>query len=191
MNFSARGYADLTSILKPDIAVLEGGYSIEGALPYVNLGIILAMAGLDYSHVKEPRYNAAKNRQSREITSYIHDLRDKIIDKWIQRENIRDIVCRTKSFIERGRSIYYDTDNIMEAQKEKIRVCSDCGGALRIDTESDTGNRALAIHIPIKACEKCRTFAYQWFDEKEADGFDSVFLQDRTIDRYLQKKGGN
>ena len=34
-----------------------GGYSIESALPYVNTGIILAMAGLDYSGVKEPDYN--------------------------------------------------------------------------------------------------------------------------------------
>jgi acetoin utilization deacetylase AcuC-like enzyme len=45
MNFSARGYAELTRLLKADIAVLEGGYSIEGALPYINTGIILAMAG--------------------------------------------------------------------------------------------------------------------------------------------------
>ncbi len=45
MNFSAHGYAELTSRLKPHIAVLEGGYSIESALPYVNVGIILALAG--------------------------------------------------------------------------------------------------------------------------------------------------
>ncbi|MGA7877370.1 MAG: histone deacetylase, partial [Desulfoferrobacter sp.] len=31
MNFSAQGYAQLTHLLKPDIAVLEGGYAIEGA----------------------------------------------------------------------------------------------------------------------------------------------------------------
>ncbi|OQY58531.1 MAG: hypothetical protein B6245_11440, partial [Desulfobacteraceae bacterium 4572_88] len=57
MNFSAQGYAELTALLKPDIAVLEGGYAIEGALPYVNLGIILAMAGIDYSQVREPGYD--------------------------------------------------------------------------------------------------------------------------------------
>ena len=63
MNFSAQGYADLTAMLEPDIAVLEGGYSIEGALPYVNVGIILAMAGVDYSKVKEPNYNPESIRQ--------------------------------------------------------------------------------------------------------------------------------
>lgn len=36
------------------VAVLEGGYSVEGALPYTNLGIIAAMAGLDISHIREP-----------------------------------------------------------------------------------------------------------------------------------------
>ncbi len=54
MRFSARGYALLNDRLSPDIAVLEGGYSIEKALPYVNTGIILAMAGLDYDSVREP-----------------------------------------------------------------------------------------------------------------------------------------
>jgi hypothetical protein len=33
MNFSAQGYAELTTLLKPDIAVLEGGYAIEGRCP--------------------------------------------------------------------------------------------------------------------------------------------------------------
>lgn len=33
MHFSARGYALLNQRLHPDIAVLEGGYAIQGALP--------------------------------------------------------------------------------------------------------------------------------------------------------------
>ena len=39
MRFTAQGYARLNEILAPDIAVLEGGYSIEKALPYVNVGL--------------------------------------------------------------------------------------------------------------------------------------------------------
>jgi acetoin utilization deacetylase AcuC-like enzyme len=45
--------AQLTALIKPDIAVLEGGYSIEGALPYVNLCIVPVWAGLDDSHVND------------------------------------------------------------------------------------------------------------------------------------------
>ena len=59
MNFSARGYAQLNARLRPDLAVLEGGYAVEDALPYVNLGIIMAMAGLDTSCVKEPKIGRA------------------------------------------------------------------------------------------------------------------------------------
>ena len=54
MQVTAQGYARLADKLQADIAVLEGGYSIESALPYVNTGIILAMAGMDYSKVVEP-----------------------------------------------------------------------------------------------------------------------------------------
>ena len=38
MMLSARGYAKLTEKLKPHIAVLEGGYAIEGALPLFKPG---------------------------------------------------------------------------------------------------------------------------------------------------------
>ncbi|HDN73481.1 MAG TPA: histone deacetylase, partial [Archaeoglobus sp.] len=36
------------------VAVLEGGYSVEAALPYTNLGIIAAMANMDTSKIREP-----------------------------------------------------------------------------------------------------------------------------------------
>ena len=42
---------------------MEGGYSIETALPYVNMGIIMAMAGLDYSNLYEPDYNEEYSRK--------------------------------------------------------------------------------------------------------------------------------
>ena len=73
MCFSAQGYALLNEKLAPHIAVLEGGYSIERALPYVNVGIILAMAGLDYSYVQEPDYDPDKIRQSPEISNFIEN----------------------------------------------------------------------------------------------------------------------
>lgn len=62
MAFTAGGYARLTEMLSPDICVLEGGYSIESVLPYVNTGIILALSGVDYSFVQEPDLNPEKIR---------------------------------------------------------------------------------------------------------------------------------
>jgi hypothetical protein len=78
MQVSSQGYAKLTAELKPDLAVLEGGYAIETALPYVNLGILLALAGQDYSKVIEPHYRQVELKQAADTTSYI----DKLITYW-------------------------------------------------------------------------------------------------------------
>jgi acetoin utilization deacetylase AcuC-like enzyme len=185
MNFSAQGYAALTSLLKPDIAVLEGGYSIEGALPYVNVGIILAMAGIDYSKVKEPNYDPDSIRQTPEITSYIKKLGEEILINWEQREKIEEKIRGAKELDERDRNIFYDTDSLHEKQKETIRVCSDCSGAIRIDSSSDRGSHILAIHIPRKACRDCKGLGYKWYDTAGASKYDMIFLQDRTEDKYL------
>jgi acetoin utilization deacetylase AcuC-like enzyme len=187
MNFSAHGYAVLTDLLKADIAVLEGGYAIEGALPYVNLGIILAMAGIDYSNVREPNYDPDRIRQQKETTYMIERVCDVVLQYWEQREVKRQRILNEKDFDQRSRHIFYDTDGIHEAQEEKIRVCPDCAGALRIDSASDRNVRILAIHIPVGACHNCKTLAYEWYDKPGRRSYDHVFLQDRSEDKYLQK----
>ena len=189
MNLSARGYAELTTLLQADIAVLEGGYAIEGALPYVNTGIILAMAGLDYDHLKEPDYDPAAYRQSRETTEYIHRLGERVLDQWHNRESLTQTVRSMESPDHRSRSIYYDTDNIQEQQEETIRICDDCGGALRIESSANRQQPILAIHIPTDACSACRELGHQWFDTARRDAFANIYLQDRTVDRYRSANG--
>ncbi len=188
MNFSAQGYAELTSLLKPDIAVLEGGYSIEGALPYVNLGIIMAMAGLDYSRLKEPDYDPLRIREPLSLMETIERTCETVLKNWQSREEKKKQVQGNKEFEKRTRQIYYDTDNFSESQEETISVCMDCGGAIKIDSSSDTGSKIRAIHIPRKACNKCREMGYQWFDSSDPGSFNNVFLQDRTEDKYLDRK---
>ncbi len=188
MNFSAQGYAALTSMLKADIAVLEGGYSIEGALPYVNAGIILAMAGLDYSNIKEPDYDPDRIRQSRHVTRQIEETGEKVLNLWQNRDKIKDQLQKTDEYSDRIRRIHYDTDDINELQKERLRICRECGGALRIDTSSDTGYNVLCVHIPIKACKKCRETGYNWYEEAKKGDFHRAYLQDRPEDKYLEKK---
>ncbi|MDM8525930.1 histone deacetylase [Desulfococcaceae bacterium HSG8] len=190
MNFSAQGYAELTSLLQPDIAVLEGGYSIEGALPYVNVGIILAMAGIDYSKVKEPGYNPDRIRQTADVSRYIENLGEQTMTIWEQREEIKAQLQGKKNSDTRPRRIFYDTDSIIEKQKETIRICNDCGGAIRIDSSSDRGNQVLAVHIPRKACKACREKGYEWYDSADPKGFGMAFLQDRPEDKYLRKSLG-
>ncbi len=186
MNFSAQGYADLTRLLKPDIAVLEGGYSIEGALPYVNVGIVLAMAGIDYHNVKEPDYDYDRIRQSKEVSKYIEKTAETVLGLWNQKSSIEEKVREKSKIAERTRKLFYDTDNIMEDQKESLLVCPDCSGALRIESRSSRGKNILAVHIPLHACQSCKQKAYDWYDVKP-HGFDHKYLQDRPEDRYLQE----
>jgi len=187
MNFSAQGYAELTKLLKPDIAVLEGGYSIEDALPYVNLGIILAMAGLDYSGVIEPDYNPERLRQSISITDTIKKTTDIINTHWSQRYEMRQNEGTPGDFQVRHREISYDTDNILEQQKETIRICHECGGCFQIDSKSTSGHNMLGIHIPVNACNACIEQGYKLFDKADKNKFDKIFLQDRPEDIYKIK----
>ena len=185
MNFSARGYADLTAILKPDIAVLEGGYSIEGALPYVNLGIVLAMAGVDYSRIKEPNYDPDSIRQTPAVTAAIEKVGEIVLSIWQGRENLTEQLLDKPDPHRRTRNIFYDTDGIQESQSEQIQICPDCAGALCVDSSSDRGAHILAVHIPRKACSKCKDSGYRWYEAAGKEKFDHIYLQDRTEDLFL------
>lgn len=187
MNFSAQGYAKLTTMLSPDIAVLEGGYSIEGALPYVNLGIVLAMAGLDYSKVKEPDFNPVSIRQTPEVTAAIEKVAEIVLTIWQKRENIKGHLLGKEDPEHRTRTIFYDTDGIQESQTEQIQVCPDCAGALRIESSSDRGAQILAVHIPRKACRKCKEVGHRWYDTADSNQYKMIFLQDRVEDIYIEK----
>ena len=191
MNFCAQGYSDLTSVLKPDIAVLEGGYAIEGALPYVNLGIILAMAGLDYSGVVEPDYNPERLRQSQTITDRIKKTSDTINSYFEKRHEMREKAGRHGEIQTRDREIFYDTDNIFERQIEKVRVCRDCGGCFEIDSKATRGHHILAVHIPLNACNECIEAGYAMFEKAQtANRYAKIYLQDRTQDLYTIKGPG-
>src|SRR5690625_2203139 len=155
MNFTAQGYAKLNERLNPDIAVLQGGYSIEGALPYVNLGIILAMAGLNYSQVIEPDYEAKKTRQTADVTEYTKEISELVLERWKDRDNIARKVRAGKDVIEKEQQIYYDTDGIMENQTQSFILCEKCSGINTIRSKNDTRVHIFAITIPRDACKAC------------------------------------
>jgi acetoin utilization deacetylase AcuC-like enzyme len=188
MKFTAQGYAILNDRLKPDIAVLEGGYSIESALPYINTGIILAMAGLDYSQIREPDYDAEDQIQPQPITDYLKKLRDFTLERWANRHALRNQVYADQAFHTRATQIYYDTAGIRESQSETVRTCSDCGGAVTIDSRADTGHGSIfAVQIPRFACATCRTWAEQQFDAASRQKYAQILLQDKDNDTYSRK----
>ncbi len=187
MRFSAQGYALLNDRLNPDIAVLEGGYSIEGALPYINLGIILAMAGLDYSSIREPDYSRQKVAQSFKTQDYIKHLCAEIYEAWQQRDKLREKYILGKEKISRQRNIYYDTEGLLETQQETTLICNECSGLSIIDSGTDHGQHILAILIPPNACRHCYQEALNLFDSTPSKKYNTVYFQDRTQDKLICK----
>ena len=188
MKFTARGYAVLNQRLAPDLAVLEGGYSIETALPYINTGIILAMAGMDFSHIKEPDYDAESQKQPANITAYLEKLKDATFHHWNNRHALREQVYPEQEFHKRSMDVYYDTDGIREHINETVRSCPDCGGTVVIDSRcDDTRNHVLAVQIPRYACDPCRSYGEEQYANATPGRYTQVFLQDKDNDRYLSK----
>ena len=175
MNFSAQGYAKLNEMLKPDLAVLEGGYSIQGALPYVNLGICLAMAGVDYSHVREPNYVPSQIVQSAQTTAYIEELCKQLPKLYFDppafdaKGDSRQGVISGDTFI-RHKQVYYDTDGINEVQQETLTLCDNCRGLHKIETRADSGPLCLGVEIPIDACSDCKSKGYQVVEDGQLKG---------------------
>lgn len=163
MNVTAKGYAELVDLLQADIAVLEGGYSVQEALPYVNTGIILSMAGLDYSRVIEPNY--VEQHQSADVTRYIDDLILKWKDQWARREEIaRDELIGHKNRWVRDYSVYYDESGVQEERRETVRLYPDKIGWHSIESYGNYGPYATqsvyAMFIPWQADDVTREEAF-------------------------------
>lgn len=189
MKFTAHGYAVLNDRLKPDIAVLEGGYSIESALPYINTGIILAMAERDYSQIREPDYDAEDQIQDPRISDYLVRLKEVTLNHWQNREALRGEVYPDQEFHTRENSIYYDTTGIRESQVETVRTCSDCGGAVTIESRNESRPKrpVFAVQIPRFCCDACRAWAEEQYEAADKYTYEQVLLQDKDRDSYIQK----
>jgi acetoin utilization deacetylase AcuC-like enzyme len=193
MCFSAQGYAWLSEKLKPHLAILEGGYAIETALPYVNLAIILAMAGLDYSWVREPDYPEGGLKEPPETEAYLKELVNHLWQIWRRRGSIMDTRFRRENgFFRRARTVYYDTDQIREDQEESIRECRDCPGYVVLKSQARRLGyapvRVYAVSIPWKACPRCQEEAREEYQQavQNPEDFHHLFLQDKPADTYYQ-----
>jgi len=193
MRVSAQGYARLNAGLAPDLAVLEGGYAIQSALPYVNLGIILAMAGLDTSYIREPDYDPEALQSSPRHMDVVKETVDLLRAIWEQPARMRgrfypDLNGDTYS---REKRIFYDTDNIVEMQEETVRLCDGCPGWLRLDSRArggDFGRQHIwSISIPLAACPHCADEArdqYRAMVRNPKSPYDWIYLQDGPADLF-------
>lgn len=192
MRFTARGYAEFTRKLNPHLAVLEGGYAIETALPYINMSILMAMAGIDYSNVREPDIDSCNFKENADRFAQVQKTVEDLLNIWSRRDKA-DIekIFGSGKFYQRKKQIYYDTDYIEEEQFEKVRLCGSCPGYIIIESRADRGfgetARLLAVSIPFNACQDCQTEAYNFYDEalKNKKGYDFLKMQDKSTDTCL------
>jgi len=190
MNLTAQGYAHLTELLQADIAVLEGGYSIQGALPYVNLGICLSMAGLDYSGVREPGFDAVKHAQRPQIAEYLAKLCDALPELYFNPPSLEQSISGGKiegEWFVRHKDIYYDTDGISEAQTEELLLCDSCRGLLKVVSRTTKNPACLGVEIPLHACPRCREKGLALYEEAQAkEGYRYCQLINRADRQYLR-----
>ena len=188
MNFSAQGYAQLNKVLDPDIAVLEGGYSIQGALPYVNLGIVLAMGGLNFDYVKEPDFDPEGLRQSSKITDHVKRISDMVLNNYYNPPYSQVRRDKKDNYFLRNQEVFYDTGFITERQKEYLLDCEHCRGVLVIDTSSSQNRFCQGIEVPREACAKCHEEGNKVFEENKASGkYNNIQFIDRiegVVHRY-------
>ncbi|OIO05982.1 MAG: histone deacetylase [Desulfovibrionaceae bacterium CG1_02_65_16] len=192
MNLTAQGYAHLTDLLQADIAVLEGGYSIQGALPYVNLGICLSMAGLDYSGVREPGFDAVKHGQRPQIGEYLAKLCDALPEIYFNPPKLEHMASGGKiegDWFVRHKDIYYDTDGISEAQTESLYLCDSCRGLLKIVSRTTKNPDCLGVEIPLGACPACRERGLALYEEAQAKGAYRYTQLINRVDRQYLRHG--
>ena len=185
MNISARGYARLNELINPDIAVLEGGYSVEGALPYTNCGIIMAMAGLDYSGVIEPDYNEDEIAESESILRRIKQVVQEVWTRWQMRDDLRKKHLKDNEVLRFRKSVYYDEAGITEYQNEEIYLCKKCKSFTVIDSEGDY-YRILAFLLDYDICSECRNKAKKLLYKANRGYYHYIYWHDRSKDEYLR-----
>ncbi len=167
MRLTAQGYAKLTELLKPDIAVLEGGYAIQGALPYTNLAISLALAEKQYTDIFEPEWSPKLLEQDASVTQYIEHLCHETLELYHKPPTAPHEGHREGDWWLRERQIYYDTDRLTDTQQEKTKLCEHCAGLVITETSSRRIRKALCLYLPRKACPQCRSQAEQYLHETQ------------------------
>jgi acetoin utilization deacetylase AcuC-like enzyme len=186
MNLTARGYAKLNELLRPDIAVLEGGYSVEGALPYVNTGIILALAGLDYSNVVEPDYNEEKLKENESILKRIRQTVQDVWSKWQMRDMLREKHIKGRNIINSRRTVYYDESGITEHQNENLFICNNCNSFYIMESSGDY-YKICAFVLNYDICDQCREKAESIKKELNKNHFDFIYWHDKSSDEYVRE----
>ncbi len=177
MYLTAEGYAQMTEILEPDLVVLEGGYSIQGGLPYINLGICLALAGLSFKYLQEPDRAFVDIQQPTRVTEVIKACSEDVLKQYFNPPERPYLGKEIQGWWVREKEISYDTVGVFELQKESIRLCSNCFGLIHIETQSKQ-SMTHCVFVPNGVCLDCQKHMSYLQDTWGKDS--SIFVIDQN-----------
>jgi len=180
---TARGYAEITRRIKPDLVVLEGGYSYDGGLPYAHLGILSALCGIETDSLAEPGRDGLHLSENPKIHARIeHLIRFFTTSPPI---SLTDAGTGTHSESESRSVILYDQPNLYDHRIERYNSCKNCSGKLTIHSQATLLHRrecSSRIHvIPFDGCPDCKDAAYREAGNeplRDRGRIDRVIVQD-------------
>jgi hypothetical protein len=149
---------------------------------------VLAMAGVDYSRVREPNFDeiAEEIRQERNITAYIERLTGTVLENYFKPSQGRELLY-PGDYVTRKKSVFYDTDGIQESQVESLMRCNDCAGLLVLESASSVNPLCLGIEIPAGACPSCRDEGLKYFDRaRKQKKYAVIQIINRVNKEYLR-----
>jgi hypothetical protein len=112
---------------------------------------------------------------------YIRQLSEEILEGYFNPEP-GDFKKKGDWFI-RERKIYYDTDGILEQQREQLKDCDQCRGLRLIRTSSSRILTCLGVELPIDCCPACEREGYEAFHNTH-DDYLVVQLLDQKNKRF-------
>ncbi len=180
---TAGGYAEITRRIKPDLVVLEGGYSCDGGLPYAHLGILSALCSIETDTLVEPGLEGLHGSGNPKIQARIEQLiRFFAASPPISRP---DPAPGMHSDSESRSVILYDQPNLYDHRIERYNSCQNCSGKLTIHSQATLLSRReffSRIHvIPFDGCPDCRDAAYRDAENepvRDRVRIDRVIVQD-------------
>jgi hypothetical protein len=145
------------------------------------------MAGCDYSAVREPDFNAAALREEPDTMEYIKQSCGSLLDGYFH-PAMGDFEKQGEYFI-RERKIYYDTDGILEKQREELKDCDQCRGLRLIKTSSSQIQPCLGVELPIDCCPACEREGYEAFNRQGNEFLVTQMLDQKNKHFRYRPKG--
>jgi hypothetical protein len=90
-------------------------------------------------------------------------------------------------FFIRERKIYYDTDAILEKQREELKDCDQCRGLRLIKTSSSHLLPCLGVELPIDCCPACEREGYEFYHQSSKKDYLVVQLLDQKNKQFTYR----